>query len=314
MTEKKGVGVYVGRFQVVELNPVHLRLMKQLLDAHQKVVVFVCSNPAPGDHNPIDWPFRADMFDEQYGEEVLVLEMPDTPDDRIWSQELDRRIMELRPEGGVTIHGTAAGVTTRYSGRYETKVLEADESDIPELMGLEQEWDMVSLRAGMLLASMRRFPTVYPTVDVAVFDEEKQTFLLARKDNELKWRFPGGFADPSDANYEFAAIRELYEECGEVRVEDFVYIGSTLIDDWRYRDSIDKIITHLYICSYVEGTAVANDDIAEVKWWELSRLTPDHFVYEHRPLFEMLQNFIDELQEDLEEDDEEEDEDFDDKF
>jgi bifunctional NMN adenylyltransferase/nudix hydrolase len=224
---------------------------------------------------------------------------------------LDRRIMEQRPEGSVTIYGTSAGVTTRYSGRYAAEVLEADEDDIPELMDMDENWDLRSLRAGMLLASMRRFPTVYPTVDVAVFDEEKQTILLAKKENELKWRFPGGFADPTDANFELAALRELYEECGPVQVEDFVYIGSTLIDDWRYRDSIDKIITHFYICSYIEGTAIANDDIAEVKWWDINRLTADHFVYEHRPLFEMLQGFLDELEEeDFEDDDTDEDEQF----
>jgi hypothetical protein len=34
------------------------------------------------------------MFSDRYGDDIVVEEMP-TPDDRIWSQETDRRILEL---------------------------------------------------------------------------------------------------------------------------------------------------------------------------------------------------------------------------
>lgn len=44
-----------------------------------------------------------------------------------------------------------------------------------------------------------------------VFNNEGK-LLLARKPNETKLRFIGGFVDPSDISYEKAAVREFMEE------------------------------------------------------------------------------------------------------
>lgn len=294
---KKGTGIIVGRFQVVELNKVHKKLIAKVVRRHQKVGVFLCSNPAPSDQNPIDLLFRFDLVEETYGDKLDVFEMPDLPDDRIWSQELDRRILELRPEGSVTIYGTRLGFTERYSGRYSTEILEAPEDDIPELLDMNIGWDIKSFRAGMIFASIRRFPTVYPTVDIAVVNEEMSEVLLARKENETKFRFPGGFSDPSDENFEMAAIRELMEECGDIQVDNLIYLGSAQVDDWRYRNAIDGIITHLYACTYVQGEPEASDDIAEVKWFPVKKLREDTFVQEHRALWLMLKSFLEEMSE-----------------
>lgn len=292
---KSGTGIIIGRFQVVEFNKIHKKLIGKVLRRHKKVAFFIGNNPAPSDLNPIDLLFRFDLVEETYGDKVSVLEMPDLPDDRIWSQELDRRILEIRPEGSVTIYGTRTGFTERYSGRYTTEVLEAPEEDLPDLLDINSGWDIRSFRAGMLFAAMRRFPTVYPTVDIAVLNEDMSEVLLARKDNETRFRFPGGFSDPSDENFEMAAIRELMEECGDLEVDNLVYLGSTQVDDWRYRNASDSIITHLYACTYVQGEPVANDDISEVKWFSIKKLREDSFVHEHRMLWQMLKTFIEEL-------------------
>ncbi|MEY3240180.1 MAG: hypothetical protein RIR11_1618 [Bacteroidota bacterium] len=297
MAKKSGTGVIVGRFQVVELNKVHKKLIGQVVKRHEKVAVFLGSNPAPSDMNPIDLLFRLDLIDEAYGEKIEVAEMPDLPDDRIWSQELDRRILELRPEGSVTIYGTREGFTERYSGRYTTEILEVSEDEMPELLDAKDEWDVPSFRAGMMYAAMRRFPTVYPTVDIAVMDEEMEKVLLARKENETKYRFPGGFADPSDDSFEMSAIRELMEECGDIEVDNLIYLGSAAIEDWRYRDSADGIITHLYLCTHQTGEPEAQDDIAEVKWFDMKKVREDMFVPEHRILFQMLKAFLEEITE-----------------
>jgi bifunctional NMN adenylyltransferase/nudix hydrolase len=292
---KTGTGIIIGRFQVVELNKVHKKLFSKVIRRHQKVAVFLTSNPAPSDLNPIDLLFRFDLVEEKYGDKINVLEMPDLPDDRIWSQELDRRILEMKPEGSVTIYGTREGFTERYSGRYSTEILEAPEEDMPELLDIHAGWDIRSFRAGMIFAAMRRFPTVYPTVDIAVMNDDMTEVLLARKENETKFRFPGGFSDPSDDNFEMAAIRELMEECGDVEVDNLVYLGSSQVDDWRYRNAADGIITHLYACTYVRGEPQADDDIAEVKWFTVKKLKEDSFVHEHRALWLMLKNFIEEM-------------------
>ena len=292
MAAKSGTGIIIGRFQVVELNKIHKKLIGKVLRRHKKVVIFLGTNPAPSDINPIDLLFRLDLLEETYKDKIQLYEMPDLPDDRIWSQELDRRILELRPEGTVTIYGTREGFTERYSGRYTTDILEVEETEMPDLLDIHADWDVRSFRAGILFATMRRFPTVYPTVDIAVLKDEMSQVLLARKENETKYRFPGGFSDPTDESFEIAAIRELVEECGEIDVDNLIYLGSSQIEDWRYRNSTDTIITHLYVCTFVDGEPEANDDIAEVKWFDIAKVREDMFVPEHRALWLLLVEFL----------------------
>ncbi len=294
MNEKHGTGIIIGRFQVFELNEIHEKLIASVQDRHRQVVVFLSSNPAPSIHNPIDFELRALMLNDRYADDVRVEEMPDLPDDRIWSQELDRRILDLRPEGEVTLYGTREEFVQRYSGRYPANVLEATEADFPENPHMEALENLRDFRAGIIYANMRRFPTVYPTVDIAVFRNDWRELLLARKENETRYRLPGGFTDPADESYEDAALRELGEECGELTIDEFTYIGSCRIDDWRYRGSWDSIMTHLYACELTDGEPQASDDIAELRWFEVDRLKEDAFVPEHRPLWELLQEFLEE--------------------
>lgn len=278
-----------------ELNDVHQRLIEQVLEKHARVVVFLGSNPAPSDRNPLDWVFRWKMFEDRFKARFEVLEMPDLPDDRIWSQELDRRILELRPEGEVTVYGTQEDFVGRYSGRYTAEVWEARQEDFPEEMSSEEVNSHRDFRAGVLFGMLRRYPTVYPTVDVAVFRNEYEEVLLARKANETRYRFPGGFTDPSDESYEDAAMRELGEECGELTVDELTYLGSCRIDDWRYRGSSDSIMTHLYACVLSEGEPQPNDDIAELRWFDVNKLNEEMFVSEHRPLFGIMHEYLEEL-------------------
>lgn len=288
MPKKSGTGIIVGRFQVFELNALHRKLIGSVRARHNRTLIFLSSNPAPSTYNPLDWDMRCHMFQENYHDALSIQEMPDLPDDRIWSQELDRRIMELRPEGKVMLYGTEAGFTSRYTGRYPTKVLEKlGETFLDEVVpeGLTSARDF---RAGIMYGLLSRFPTVYPTVDLAVVRDNYREVLLARKENETRWRFPGGFADPSDENFEMAALRELMEECGEIQVQEMVYLGSYNIDDWRYRFSMDTVMTHFYLVHWEEGEPQAQDDIAEVRWFELPRLRAEQFVLEHQPLFEVL--------------------------
>ncbi|MCW5924781.1 MAG: NUDIX domain-containing protein [Saprospiraceae bacterium] len=298
MDNKQGTGIIVGRFQVLELTPVHERLIAVVQERHKRVIVFLGSNPAPSLYNPIDLELRQLMFNDRYGDDIVVEEMPDLPDDRIWSQELDRRILELRPEETVTLYGSEEDFVLRYSGRYHTEVLEPSEEEMKHTPQVEMG-ELRDFRAGMIYAHLRRFPTVYPTVDVAVFRNDGRELLLARKENETRYRFPGGFTDPSDGSYEEAALRELVEECGVMDIESLVYIGSCRIDDWRYRNSWDVVMTHLYACVFVEGDPQPNDDISELRWFELNKLSERSFVPEHQPLWEMLKAFLEESEKEI---------------
>lgn len=294
MSEKRGTGIIIGRFQVYELSDVHERLIASVQERHERVIVFLGSSPAPSMHNPIDVELRMLMFNDRYGDDILTEEMPDLPDDRIWSQELDRRILELRLEGEVMLYGTEEDFVKRYTGRYPSKVLEASDDDFSGNLQMEALENMRDFRAGILYAHLRRFPTVYPTVDVAVFREEGRELLLARKENETRYRLPGGFTDPADESYEDAVLRELGEECGELTIEDLTYIGSSRINDWRYRNSWDTVMSHLYACVYSEGDPQPNDDISELRWFEVKKLNEETFIPEHRPLWELLKSFLEE--------------------
>jgi bifunctional NMN adenylyltransferase/nudix hydrolase len=292
MEEPVGTGIIIGRFQFFEMNDALRALIASIVASHERVVIFLGSNPAPSDQNPLEWPLRQEMLLEAYDENLEVYEMPDVPDDRNWSQELDRRIMEIRPAPPVKIYGTLEGFIERYTGKYDTEPLESDPEDLPESLSVEGIRHMGSFRAGIIYATLRRFPTVYPTVDIAVFSRDYHRLLLARKEHELKFRFPGGFTDPVDESYEMAALRELAEECGELEVEELTYIGSCKVDDWRYRGSLDSIITHLYTCVLADGEPEPNDDIAELRWFDVGKLKADMLVPEHRPLMDMLMEFL----------------------
>jgi bifunctional NMN adenylyltransferase/nudix hydrolase len=290
-------GVIVGRFQMAEIPAPLLVLIEQVMQRHDQVLIFLGSNPAPSDMNPLDWVLRAQMFQEMFDEDVAILEMPDLSDDRVWSQELDRRILAQRPAGKVTIYGTELGFTLRYSGSYPTEILECDTEE-PLLPDPELLESMRDFRAGALYSTMRRFPTVYPTVDIAVLSPDQRRVLLARKEGESRHRFPGGFVDITDDNYEMAAIRELLEECGEdIEVGNLMYAGSCRIDDWRYTGAIDCVMTHLYVCILESGEPQANDDIKELAWFDTARLNPEQFVPEHQDLCRMLQGFLEEMAE-----------------
>ena len=86
MPEKSGTGIIIGRFQVFELNEIHEKLIAAVVEHHERVIIFLGSNPAPSLQNPIDLELRVLMFHDRFGEDIQVEEMPDLPDDRIWSQ------------------------------------------------------------------------------------------------------------------------------------------------------------------------------------------------------------------------------------
>ena len=90
------------------------------------------------------------------------------------------------------------------------------------------------------------------------------------------------------------ALRELKEET-QLNGTNLEYIGSTLIDDPRYRSQDDKIKTLFYAVTAWEGTAKADDDLVDVQWFNLDTVTENDIVTTHHVLLTMLMNWKDKL-------------------
>jgi bifunctional NMN adenylyltransferase/nudix hydrolase len=201
--------------------------------------------------------------------------LPDQQLDAVWSVNLDTLLMNTFPGASFKLYGSRNSFINYYSGKCKVHELpthgEFSASGIRDSIK-EQVMDSMEFRAGIIYAYANTYPKVYPTVDVAVFRNDKKEILLGKKDNDQKWRLIGGFTDPTDEGFESAAMRELQEECGDISVTSMEYEGSFRVDDWRYRNETDKIVTTLFSTDFVSGEPKVNDDIAEVKWFPISDL------------------------------------------
>jgi len=135
-----------------------------------------------------------------------------------------------------------------------------------------------------------RYPIAYPTVDIIVVREHngKQQIILGKKPGADKWCFPGGFVDPTDLDFEAAARRELSEEVTGIEVSNMIYIGSSKIDDERYQNGPDGIMTSIFVTSWEEGDPVAGDDLEQVQWFNEDDILP-HLVNKHKIIFKIFQ-------------------------
>ena len=292
---KADVGIIVGRFHVHELHEGHKQIIDSVVSNHDKVIIFLGLSPLRNTiKNPLDFRSRREMLHEQYPDaEVFYIE--DVPDDDTWSKKLDDQIRRhTSPNQTVVLYGGRDSFLRSYSGDYETRELEAQHfvSGTEIRRRVSNAYKATKdYRAGIIFASKNRYPTAYQTVDIAILNEEGTKLLLGRKPMEKKWRFIGGFSDPNSNSLEDDAKREVAEETG-IEVGDMKYIGSTKIDDWRYRSEKDCVKTALFLTKHVFGKPEGGDDIAEVKWFDLATLFKDEVVDSHHPLLRMLQDHL----------------------
>jgi len=110
-----------------------------------------------------------------------------------------------------------------------------------------------------------------PCAAVLVLDDAGR-LLLGRRAIEPRrglWDIPGGFCGP-DETPEACAVRELLEETGcTVELTGFL---AHLID--TYGDDGDHTLNAVFSARIVEGTPIAADDVAELRWFALDDLPP----------------------------------------
>jgi bifunctional NMN adenylyltransferase/nudix hydrolase len=267
--------VIIARFQTPYLHEGHKQLISKVKENHAKLIILLGVSPLLGSRkNPYDYYTREKMIKKDYPE-IIVLPVSDNPSDKLWSDNLDALLKSVFPAEQFCLYGSRDSFIPSYSGRFETVELpEHGDYNATELRKqyADKVFDSDDFRAGILYAYYNQYTKVYPTVDIALFRNNKTELLLGKKAINNKWRFVGGFADPEDQNYESAAKRELTEECGEMETSTMIYETSSKINDWRYRSEADKIITLFFSCDYISGAPAAQDDIANIDWIKLADL------------------------------------------
>ena len=287
------VGVVIGRFEVHRLHSEHTKLLQAVADAHDKVIIILGLSPLKTTKkNPLDFQARQQMILKSFPNFTVIYEN-DVPSNEVWSKNIDKKITDLTTASQTAvIYGSRDSFIESYSGKYPTQELlqEVYVSGTEERRGIGSKSTKASeeFREGVIWATQNRFPTAYHTVDIAIFDKTGTRLLLGQKPGETQWRFVGGFLDPiKDNSTEDGARREVKEETGAT-ISDLTYICSQKIDDWRYRNEEDKIITSFFTATHASGDLEPGDDIAYIRWFTYSELTEDVFVQAHWPLWRRL--------------------------
>ena len=302
------VGVIIGRFQVPDLHPGHCALFDSVIAKHKKVLILVGSTPGVmvTQKNPLDFFTRKMMIAENYPN-VMVLPVFDMPCDDNWSRSVDARVKEAFGDhleaNDVVLYGSRDAFIPHYHGMFQTIELEPS-VDISGTQVREAASNEVrqhsEFRRGVVYAAYNRHPVMFKTVDIAVIKrhpdtQEPQSIVLGRKssDPEGQWRFPGGFVDPRrDNSLKAAARREAGEELGQMEFGELEYADSVIVDDWRYRNEVDKIMTSVFVADYGWGPLKAGDDLDDAKLFSLADFNEEILVPQHRPLMNIVFNHL----------------------
>jgi bifunctional NMN adenylyltransferase/nudix hydrolase len=273
--KKNEVGVMIGRFQTPYLHEGHVGVLDKISEMHSNVVIFLgIPRIQNTKRNPLDFATRRKLIQEKCPE-AIIMALPDHRSDEKWSENVDNVLSTIFPEKEAILYGSRDSFMAHYHGKHKTQMLEAIEShnatDI-RANAASEVLDSDEFRAGVIYGITKQRPVTYPTVDIVVANYDGQ-ILLARKPAEDKFRFVGGFVDRTDDCYETAARRELYEETKLSGLKP-TYIASKQIVDWRYEREDSGIMTSLFLFYEWDqmGMPEASDDIAEVKWFDLSDL------------------------------------------
>lgn len=273
------VGVIVGRFQTPYLHEGHKDFINKVAAKHKTVLVFLGVSPNKRSRkDPLDFEARRIMFSQQYPG-VVIQPLSDMQSDGVWSAQLDRKICELFPFASIRLYGGRDSFLAHYRGSFSTSeiapVIYTSATSLRDETGHDVK-ESSDWRAGVIYGAYNQYPKTWQTVDIAPLrtnEEGDIEILMAKKPNEREWRFIGGFVDPSDLTLEIAARREVSEEA-HIEVGGFRYISSRKIDDWRYRNDVDKVMTTFFAADYIYGAPRPDDDIEALGWFVAKRKSP----------------------------------------
>lgn len=291
MEKKFDIGVVVGRFQVPELHFGHRKLMELVTSETRNLLVLVGVAPALGTkENPLDFTTRARMIQTAFPNAV-VLPLIDRPTNVEWSKNLELLIRTTFPMGTVGLYGGRDSFAKHYKGRFKVVTVEEFSQDSGTIIRKEAGKTILNsadFRAGIIYSTQNQYPRLHKTVDIAI--TKGDSVLLGRKSVDGPLVFPGGFVDPSDESLEDAAARELSEEAGDLDIggsESLTYVGSFLVDDWRYQNE-EKLMTSLFTGEVSFGNPSPSEELKVVGFHKLNKTTRELVSDSHKPLYDAL--------------------------
>lgn len=296
VNDEPNAGVIIGRFQIPRIDKNEDNIFNFVLNKKFSTNIVIIGIPPDAikatKTNPLDFDARRRMIEEAYKGCFKIYYIKDEKDDTVWSNHLDEMIAQILPNK-IPLLVSSKKCFQKYDGKLMYEVFESSrrtnsEAVLRELAGKKVLSDE-AWRAGAIWSSQNKYDSVYPTVDCAIFDGDNDIWM-GRKSYEDKLRFIGGFVSPNDKSFEAAAEREAKEETGlDCKVSN--YVTSQLVDDWRYKNESDKIMTTLYAMNVVSGEPKANDDIEDIYRVNLTKLSANDVVEEHKPLLKALQEW-----------------------
>lgn len=288
--KKRTLAVIMGRFQNEDICLIMDEFIKKCLSTNDKVLILLGLSPVVATkENPLDFETRKLMLQQAYPD-VGIAYVKDNKSDEKWVADIDTQVSSYISKHRIddaVIYGGQYTFYKFYNGLYTKDIIPQEIYVNNELQAKKVASNVkatADFRAGVIWATRNQYPKVYPTVDIAVMDNDQ--LLLARKPDEDKLRFIGGFVDPNE-KFEDAAKREVMEEAN-ITVDNLQWMGTFPIDDFRYLREVDKITTTFFVADYVDGIPRAQDDIAEIRWVNLNEIDEDDIVPNHRELFNTL--------------------------
>jgi len=291
---QKSLGVIVGRFHVDDLHEGHTDLISDVSNIFDQVLIVVGLGPCKCTvNNPLDFHTRRFMLQARFPN-VKIAYIADVKEDRDWSLALDDLVTKYsKGFDSITLCGGRDSFIKHYTTKkYPTKELiqraVVSGTEIRKRIAVQAQ-ESAEFRAGAIWYSLNQYPQAIPTVDIAVINRQEELILLGRKPKEEAFRLIGGFAQPGET-YEFSAARELQEEANLIvpavnSKNALHYERSFVVDDWRYRNEVNKITTLLFTVFDWSGTPAPGDDICELRWMPLSTVTLQKLVDEHVDMF-----------------------------
>lgn len=290
--------VVIGRFQVAELTEGHLYLLNYVNKQEGQLIVLIGSNPAIYTRrNELPFSARREMIKEKFPHAIIKC-IFDKREDSFWSDEVDNI---LKGYEDVMLYTGRDGFNKYYTGIHPVVVLKPTSIEISGTkmreMIKDSQRNTVDWREGVIHAIQNKFPTAFPTVDIAPikrsFGGERIQVLMGRKSDRTTMCFIGGFVDPEDKSLEDAAWRELKEETGgNLQTLELKYISSRKVEDFRYKGSGDGIISSFFVTWVTGGSWIPSDDIVELKWIDINDLDHTNVSDVHHNILSDLKIYI----------------------